>query len=247
MAGGTPLTDADRWPWLDEVAAWIADRRGRASRAWWGAPRSSGPTADRLRTADPDLRVVYLETDRDTLIDRLEHRRGHFFPQALLEGQLDGPRTPGRTKSPSSSEVDSRPPRRWPPSSRNSIGRIDRMSERGVVFADVYNFRDLGGYPPATDGRSPGTGSTARTTSAGCREGERKTILALGIRTVVDLRRPHEIEELGRIPEIEAWTYRHVHMPTRLAVAALRRHHRTDPVRHRALPRDEHRGGRRDR
>lgn len=27
MRAGTPLTDADRWPWLQAVAAWMADRR----------------------------------------------------------------------------------------------------------------------------------------------------------------------------------------------------------------------------
>ena len=26
MAAGEPLTDADRWPWLAELATWMADR-----------------------------------------------------------------------------------------------------------------------------------------------------------------------------------------------------------------------------
>jgi protein tyrosine/serine phosphatase len=41
---------------------------------------------------------------------------------------------------------------------------------------------------------------------------EKVAFAALGIRTVIDLRRPHEIAELGRIPEIAGVTYHHVHM-----------------------------------
>src|SRR5215218_7257330 len=29
MANGQPLTDEDRWPWLDKVAQWIVDHAGR--------------------------------------------------------------------------------------------------------------------------------------------------------------------------------------------------------------------------
>ena len=86
------------------------------------------------------------------------------------------------------------------------------MSNRGVVFADVYNFRDLGGYH-TSDGRTVAWHRLYRSDDLGrLREDERGTFHALGIRTVVDLRRPHEIEELGRIPEIDGVTYRHVHM-----------------------------------
>jgi protein tyrosine/serine phosphatase len=35
---------------------------------------------------------------------------------------------------------------------------------------------------------------------------------SLGIRTVVDLRRPREVADLGRIPELDGVTYHHVHM-----------------------------------
>jgi gluconate kinase len=44
--------------------------------------------------------VVYLAADRDTLIDRLENRRGHFFPRALLDGQLDDLEPPGPDEDP---------------------------------------------------------------------------------------------------------------------------------------------------
>jgi hypothetical protein len=41
---------------------------------------------------------------------------------------------------------------------------------------------------------------------------DREAFSALGIRTVVDLRRPNEVEEDGRIPAFDGFTYRHVHL-----------------------------------
>ena len=100
MAGGTPLTDADRWPWLADVAHWIADRRRAGEPGVVGCSALKRAYRDRLRAADPDLRIVYLAADRDTLVDRLEHRRDHFFPRALLEGQLDDLEPPGPDEDP---------------------------------------------------------------------------------------------------------------------------------------------------
>jgi carbohydrate kinase (thermoresistant glucokinase family) len=37
MAGGTPLTDEDRWPWLDRVG----DALAGGSRRWWPPARRS--------------------------------------------------------------------------------------------------------------------------------------------------------------------------------------------------------------
>jgi protein tyrosine/serine phosphatase len=86
------------------------------------------------------------------------------------------------------------------------------MGERGVAFANVFNFRDLGGYRTRQ-------GATVRwrrlyraddLSNLGADEYER--FAALGIRTVVDLRRPTEIEEIGRAPELAGVAYHHVHL-----------------------------------
>jgi protein tyrosine/serine phosphatase len=86
------------------------------------------------------------------------------------------------------------------------------MGERGVDFTDVYNFRDLGGYPTA-DGRTVAWRRLYRSDDLGrLTEQDMDTFAALGIRTVVDLRRPHEVEELGRFPETDGVAYHHVHL-----------------------------------
>jgi protein tyrosine/serine phosphatase len=86
------------------------------------------------------------------------------------------------------------------------------MAGDAIAFARIFNFRDLGGYR-ASDGRVVAQRRLFRSDDL-----SRLTIedtarfAALGIRTVVDLRRPTEIAELGRIPEFAGVDYRHVHL-----------------------------------
>ncbi len=82
MAAGHPLTDDDRWPWLDAVGAVLA--RGPVVVACSALKRSY---RDRLRAAAPDLAVVYLSAPRDLLVERMTHRT-HFMPVTLLDSQL---------------------------------------------------------------------------------------------------------------------------------------------------------------
>lgn len=86
MAAGQPLDDADRWPWLRLIAAWI-DRRAAA-----GEPGIV--TCSALRRAYRDLlrrdfvHFVHLTGDRELLARRMLERKGHFMPPALLDSQL---------------------------------------------------------------------------------------------------------------------------------------------------------------
>ena len=84
MAAGAPLTDADREPWLADVAAWLgrhADGGVTACSALRRAYR------DRLQTHGP-VRFVLLHGDRSLLERRLSDRSGHFMPTSLLDSQL---------------------------------------------------------------------------------------------------------------------------------------------------------------
>ena len=88
MSRGEPLTDADRWPWLDDVAAWIAARRAAGEYGIIGCSALKRAYRDVLRRADPDLRFAYLGADRSILVQRMTARHGHFFPVNLLDSQL---------------------------------------------------------------------------------------------------------------------------------------------------------------
>jgi len=95
MASGIPLTDADRAPWLEKVASWIADRRSVGESGIVACSALKRAYRDLLRQADPALRLVYLAGDRERLEARLTQRRGHFFPAALLDAQLADLEEPG--------------------------------------------------------------------------------------------------------------------------------------------------------
>jgi gluconokinase len=88
MAKGEALTDSDRWPWLDLVRSWIAERRLAGESAVIGCSALKQSYRDRLREADPELRFAYLQGDRAVLLERLARRHGHFFPNQLLDSQL---------------------------------------------------------------------------------------------------------------------------------------------------------------
>lgn len=79
--------------------------------------------------------------------------------------------------------------------------------ERHLEFAYLHNFRDLGGYQ-TEEGRSVRWGRLYRSdTLSKLRGDDLQRFSELGIRTVVDLRYPFEIEARGRVPEAEGMAY----------------------------------------
>jgi len=88
MHAGIPLTDADRWPWLERIADWIDDHleNGRSAVITCSALRRT--YRDMLMHGRPSVWLVFLSVDRDELGQRLAVRHGHFFPAQLLDSQL---------------------------------------------------------------------------------------------------------------------------------------------------------------
>ena len=90
MARGEPLTDDDRWPWLDRLAAELAARGGNAVLAC-SALRAA--YRERLARAG-DVRFVHLHGDRDTIAARLASRQHRYMPATLLDSQFATLETP---------------------------------------------------------------------------------------------------------------------------------------------------------
>jgi len=86
MSAGTPLTDDDRWPWLDAIGDWAHGRAGLGGVVSCSALKRS--YRDRLRAAAPGVVFVHLSGDRALVEDRMSHRQGHFMPTALLDSQF---------------------------------------------------------------------------------------------------------------------------------------------------------------
>lgn len=87
MAAGLPLSDDDRDPWLDAICTWIDARiaAGESGVVTCSALKKS--YRDRLQR--PDVLLVFLKVDWETVSQRLEERRDHFFPAALAESQFE--------------------------------------------------------------------------------------------------------------------------------------------------------------
>jgi protein tyrosine/serine phosphatase len=86
----------------------------------------------------------------------------------------------------------------------------DEGIRRDIPFRQVFNFRDLGGLA-GFRGRTVRWRRLFRSDSlSGLGEDDRHAFLELGVRTVVDLRRPYEIARQGRVPDWDGLTYHHI-------------------------------------
>jgi gluconokinase len=88
MSAGHPLTDEDRWPWLQAIADEI-DRvckaGGHVVIACSALKRSYREVLVHGRA---DVRIVFLSGIQALIADRLASRKGHFMPAGLLDSQF---------------------------------------------------------------------------------------------------------------------------------------------------------------
>jgi protein-tyrosine phosphatase len=89
---------------------------------------------------------------------------------------------------------------------------VGGVTIRDHQFSRLFNFRDLGGQRTA-DGQSVRFGRVYRSDSLHALTDEDREVWgSLGVRTVLDLRRPREIEKYGRVPEWEGLRWEHVYL-----------------------------------
>jgi gluconokinase len=99
MRAGEPLTDDDRYPWLQKVGQWLTGHRGGGVVSCSALKRTY---RDQLRTHCASIQFLYLSGSPELISSRISERPGHFMPAALLQSQLDaleplGPDEPGVT------------------------------------------------------------------------------------------------------------------------------------------------------
>jgi gluconokinase len=89
MSAGHPLTDEDRWPWLQAIADEI-DRVCKAGQhAVIACSALKRAYRDVLVHGRSDVRVVFLNGTKDLVANRLAQRKGHFMPPGLLDSQFN--------------------------------------------------------------------------------------------------------------------------------------------------------------
>lgn len=100
MSAGTPLADADRWPWLHAIAAVIDQWRAEGTSGVVTCSALKRAYRDILVGARPDVRLAYLRGDKALIAARLAARKGHFMPPALLDSQFAALEPPGADERP---------------------------------------------------------------------------------------------------------------------------------------------------
>jgi len=87
MAAGIPLTDLDRAPWLDRLAAEMGAIERAGGSAVLACSALKAAYRERLAIAG-DVRFVHLKGDRATIASRVAARTGHYMPAALVDSQF---------------------------------------------------------------------------------------------------------------------------------------------------------------
>jgi carbohydrate kinase (thermoresistant glucokinase family) len=88
MSRNVPLTDKDRWPWLqalaDNMVSWEAE--GGAVLACSALKESYRAT---LSSGSANISWVFLSGSFDLIKSRMESRNGHYMKSSLLQSQFD--------------------------------------------------------------------------------------------------------------------------------------------------------------
>ena len=88
MAAGTPLTDADREPWLLATRAVLEEHVQTGTPVIVACSALKESYRQLLIDGLPEVRLVFLRGSREVLEQRIDSRKGHFFDPSLLDSQL---------------------------------------------------------------------------------------------------------------------------------------------------------------
>jgi carbohydrate kinase (thermoresistant glucokinase family) len=100
MHNGIALTDEDRRPWLNAVAAWIDKTRRSGGQDVVACSALKRRYRDVLIGDRADVRLVYLKGDETLIARRLATRHEHFMPRSLLHSQFEALEEPGPDENP---------------------------------------------------------------------------------------------------------------------------------------------------
>jgi gluconokinase len=87
MRSGRPLTDEDRWPWLERLREQIKRSLAAKENAVLACSALKRAYRELLRVSE-EVKFVFLRGDYALIKDQLRQRRGHFMNPALLRSQF---------------------------------------------------------------------------------------------------------------------------------------------------------------
>ena len=86
---GIPLTDGDRWPWLDRLSELISEVASLRQDSILACSALKQAYRDRLQGGSGQVVFVYLQGDYEVFHRRLLRRPDHFMNADMLQSQLD--------------------------------------------------------------------------------------------------------------------------------------------------------------
>jgi len=89
MAAGIPLTDEDRWPWLEAIGERMEVERVTGHGVVVSCSALRHVYRDCLRKkVNGKVHFILLDGSRELITDRMKQRKGHFMPPVLLDSQF---------------------------------------------------------------------------------------------------------------------------------------------------------------
>lgn len=89
MRAGIPLTDEDRWPWLERLAAALHEAAERKDAAVGACSALKRAYRDFLtEQAGEPILFVYLDGNREVIAERMARRSHEYMPASLLDSQF---------------------------------------------------------------------------------------------------------------------------------------------------------------
>ena len=96
MSAGTPLTDEDRFPWLDRLNADLRAREARGESVVASCSALKQSYRDRLTRGLARWELVFLHGSFELLSHRMAERKHRFMPASLLQSQFATLEPPAR-------------------------------------------------------------------------------------------------------------------------------------------------------
>ena len=104
MSAGIPLTDADRWPWLEAIGNEFARSPEPLVIGCSALKRSY---RDKIRHhAGAPVSFIHLTGSREVIGQRMQSRRNHFMPPTLLDSQFAALEPPGADEESIAIDID---------------------------------------------------------------------------------------------------------------------------------------------
>ena len=87
MRQGVPLTNEDRWPWLESLRQLIKRCLAADENAVLACSALKGAYRRHLHVSD-NVKLVFLRGNYELIANQLRQRHGHFMNPALLQSQF---------------------------------------------------------------------------------------------------------------------------------------------------------------